>query len=80
MVMHFDSQYTRRVGGENYSYTAQIASGEAPTWRADIFRDHKYKATLNGKLINSGLTRSALKQIVMATIESEIEVQLGIPE
>ena len=76
----FASEYTCRVGGEAYDYSATYQPGASVAWQADVSRSGIHKAMLMGEFVHNQLAGDALQQIVRGVIEAEIEAHLGIQE
>ena len=76
----FADIYTRKVSGENYQYEAEYSSGREVTWSARIYQDGDLKGTPSGAMVDNAMDASALRQYIVAYIESIIEKGLGISE
>lgn len=72
--------YTRKVGGEQYTYTATYAPGTTVAWQAKVFRDGDLKGTPDGVLSQNTLAGAELRQAIVTMVEITIENMLGIAE
>ncbi|GAC1413811.1 MAG: hypothetical protein NVSMB6_15830 [Burkholderiaceae bacterium] len=72
--------YTRKVGGEQYTYTLTYTPGVTVEWRAKVFRDGELKGTPDGVLSENTLAGVDLRQTIITLIEITIENMLGIAE
>ena len=72
--------YTRKVGGERYSYRLEYTPGSLVDWRAEVFLDGAPKGTPNGQLRDNTLEGIALRQSLITLVEVTIENMLGIAE
>ena len=77
---HLDDVYTRKVGGEAYTYTLDYTPGSRVTWQAAVFKDGDLKGKPGGVLIANTLAGSALRQNLITLVELSIENMLGIDE
>lgn len=76
----FNDNYTRHVGGEQYSYRVSYTPGETVEWSARVFHDGELKAEPSGSIVDNTLQGDALKQYVIAYLEGIIERGIGIAE
>jgi hypothetical protein len=76
----FKDVYTRHVGGENYQYEAEYTTGKDVVWSARIFQDGDLKGTPSGAIADNRMNGEALRQHIIAYIESIIDKGLGIEE
>ena len=72
--------YTRKVGGEQYSYRLEYTPGTTVDWRAEVFRDGDLKGSPGGVISDNTLDGPALRQNVVTLVEVTIETMLGIAE
>ena len=72
--------YTRKVGGEGYTYTLDYTAGPRVEWQAAVFRDGDLKGKPSGVLIDNTLDGSALRQNLISLVEVTIENMIGIEE
>lgn len=72
--------YTRKVGGERYSYRLEYTPGAQVDWRAEVFQDNEPKGSPSGQLRDNTLEGAALRQSLIALVEVTIENMLGIAE
>ena len=79
-LTEFDDEYTRKVSGETFTYTAQFTSGENVVWSARIFQDGTLKGEPGGTLIDNTAAGDNLRMYVISYIETIIEKGLGIEE
>lgn len=79
-AIRFDDVYTRKVGGEGYTYTLHYLPGTRVEWQALVFRDGDLKGRPSGVLVDNALSDSALRQQLVAQIEITIEGMVGIEE
>lgn len=79
-AIQFDDVYTRKVGGEGYTYTLNYLPGTRVEWQALVFKDGDLKGRPSGVLVDNELSDSALRQQLIARIEITIESMVGIEE
>ncbi len=72
--------YTRKIGGERYSYRLEYTPGVQVDWRAEVFQDNALKGSPGGQLRDNTLDGAALRQNLIALVEITIENMLGIAE
>jgi hypothetical protein len=72
--------YTRKVGGEQYSYELSYSTGPRVEWAAKVFQDGALKGTPSGVVSDNTLSGAALRQSVITLVEIAIENMLGIAE
>lgn len=72
--------YTRKVGGERYTYRLEYMPGPRVDWYAEVFQDGALKGTPGGQLSDNTLEGVALRQSLIALVEVTIENMLGIAE
>lgn len=77
---HVDDIYTRKVGGELYTYTLDYAPGQRVEWQAAVFKDGDPKGRPSGVLLDNTLTGNALRQNLISLVEVTIESMIGIQE
>ena len=77
---HLDDVYTRKVGGESYTYTLDYTPGPRVTWQAAVFKDGDLKGKPGGVLSDNTLDGSALRQNLITLVELAIENMMGIDE
>ncbi len=75
-----DEVYTRKVGGEQYSYRLEYTVGQRVEWRAEVFRNGELKGTPSGVLPDNQMDGPALRQSLVTLVEVTIENMLGIAE
>lgn len=76
----FKDIYTRKVSGESYQYEAEYSTGSEVAWSARIFQDGDLKGAPSGAMVDNTMNGEALRQYIVAYIESIIEKGLGIEE
>ena len=76
----FSDNYTCKVSGKMYRYEAQYTPGSEVVWNARIFQDANLKGEPSGSIIDNTMTGDALRQYIIAYVESIIEKGLGIAE
>ncbi|MFZ6648983.1 hypothetical protein ACO0LO_24875 [Undibacterium sp. TJN25] len=79
-LTRFEDEYTRKVSGETFRYTAEFTSGADVTWKARVFHNGALKGEPGGTLVDNAASGDALKMYVMSYIEAIIEKGLGIDE
>lgn len=72
--------YTRKVGGERYTYRLEYTPGRQVDWRAEVFQDNALKGRPAGQLHDNLLSGAALRQSLITLVEVTIENMLGIAE
>ena len=72
--------YTRKVSGDTYQYEAEYCTGREVVWSARIYQDGELKGSPSGAIVNNAMSGEALRQYIIAYIESIIEKGLGIAE
>ena len=77
---HLDDVYTRKVGGEGYTYTLDYTPGSRVTWQAAVFKDGDLKGKPGGTLVDNTLDGNALRQNLITLVELAIENMMGIDE
>ncbi len=78
--LSFNDTYTCKVSGLVYQYEADYVLGKEVTWSARIFLDGELKGTPSGSIIDNTMQGDALRQYIIAYVESIIEKGLGIAE
>ena len=76
----FTDTYTSKVGGESYSYEIEYTPGSTVEWNARVYHDGELKGTPGGTIIENTMEGEALRQYLIAYVESIIEKGLGIEE
>jgi len=76
----FKDVYTRKVSGETFEYEAEYNTGREVAWSARIYQDGVLKGNPSGAMIDNAMNGEALRQYIIAYIESIIEKGLGIAE
>lgn len=76
----FSDIYTRKISGEQFRYEAVFTPGREVTWSARVYRDGALKGSPSGSMVNNSMSEAALKQYVIAYVESIIEKGLDIAE
>ncbi len=72
--------YTRKVGGETFSYEVKFSPGRVVEWQAKVYLDGELKGTPGGTIIDNVMTGEALRQFVISYVEGMIERGIGIDE
>ena len=72
--------YTRKVGGESFTYCLDYTPGSSVAWQASVFKDGELKGKPGGVLVDNTLSGSALRQSLITLVEVTIENMLGIDE
>lgn len=72
--------YTRKVGGEQYSYELEYTPGSRVEWQAMVYQDGALKGTPSGIVSENTMSGAALRQSVITLVEIAIENMLGIAE
>jgi len=72
--------YTRKVGGETFTYVAEYTPGEQVAWTARIYQDGDLKGTPGGTVADNTLTGEALRRYIVSYVENLIERGLGVEE
>jgi hypothetical protein len=78
--VRFKDNYTRKVSGEIFEYDAEYSAGANVVWSARVYLDGEQKGTLGGSITENRMDGEALRQYVIAYVESIIEKGLGIAE
>ncbi len=76
----FGDVYTCKVSGQIYQYEAEYVQGKEVTWNARIYHDGELKGSPSGSIIDNTMQGDALRQYIIAYVESIIEKGLGIAE
>ncbi|WP_394778843.1 hypothetical protein [Undibacterium sp.] len=76
----FEDEYTRKVSGETFRYTAEFTSGTHASWKAQVFHNGELKGQPEGRLADNAASGDALKMYVVSYIEAIIEKGLGMEE
>ncbi|HTD02447.1 hypothetical protein [Undibacterium sp.] len=76
----FEDEYTRKVSGETFQYTAEFTSGENVAWSARIYQGGVLKGEPGGTFIDNTAVGNDLRMYVISYIETIIEKGLGIDE
>ncbi|MBP0597704.1 hypothetical protein J8I26_06300 [Herbaspirillum sp. LeCh32-8] len=76
----FSADYTREVGGEQYSYVARFTLGDTISWNADVSRGDVIKGHLSGSFDRDGFGEPEVVGALKVLIEEEIETLNGIDE
>ena len=79
-TQHVDDIYTRKVGGEAYTYTLDYTPGSRVEWQAAVFKDGDLKGRPGGVLPENRLTGAVLRQNLISLVEVTIENMIGIEE
>ena len=79
-TLSFKGDYTCKVSGESYQYEAEYNAGTEVRWRARVYLDGDLKGNPSGKILENTLDGEALRQYIVAYVESIIEKGLGIAE
>ncbi|MBC7413711.1 MAG: hypothetical protein H7327_02110 [Herminiimonas sp.] len=77
---HVSDLYTRKVGGESYTYTVDYSLGPRVEWQAQVFKDGDLKGRPAGVLLDNTLIGNSLRQTVISLVEVTIENMIGIEE
>jgi hypothetical protein len=75
-----NDNYTRRVGGEQFSYRVIYTPGETVEWSARVFENGDLKGEPAGTIVDNTLQDEALRQYIIAYLEGIIERGIGIAE
>jgi hypothetical protein len=76
----FNETYTRKVGGELFTYRVHYIEGDNVEWSAKVFENGDLKGEPSGTIIDNQQHGESLKQTVIAYVEGIIERGLGIAE
>ena len=77
---HVNDIYTRKVGGEGYTYTIDYTPGSRVEWQAVVYKDGDLKGKPGGILSDNVLSGNALRQNLISLVEVTIENMIGIEE
>ena len=77
---HIDDVYTRKVGGERYTYTLDYFPGTHVEWQAAVYKDGDLKGRPRGVLTANTLSGAALRASLVSLVEVTIENMIGIEE
>lgn len=75
-----NDNYTRRVGGEQFSYRVCYTPGETVEWSARVFENGDLKGEPSGTIVDNVLKDEALRQYIIGYLEGIIERGIGIAE
>lgn len=75
-----NDNYTRRVGGEQFSYRVSYTPGETVEWTARVFENGDLKGEPSGTIVDNTLQDEALRQYIIGYLEGIIERGIGIAE
>ncbi|HEY4316661.1 MAG TPA: hypothetical protein VGN04_03575 [Herbaspirillum sp.] len=75
-----NDNYTRRVGGEQFSYRVSYIPGGTVEWSARVFENGDLKGEPSGTIVDNVLKDEALRQYIIGYLEGIIERGIGIAE
>jgi len=76
----FEDEYTRKVGGESFTYELEYSNGADVAWIARVYRDGVLKGSPHGSLTGNVLSGPALQQYLAGYVENMIERGLDLAE
>lgn len=72
--------YTRKVSGESFDYELTYTPGTDVAWLARVYRNGALKGSPHGALTANVLSGQALRQYLIAYVETMIERGLDVAE